>query len=401
MKLEIDRPGRLEAWLKDPRPAVFQGQDLVAASAQIAARDLRGCAFLGCRMDEALAAAAVAAGAIVLPRVEGLPFDPFTPRLYSPETLYDCFDPARPESYRDCFDWAVWASCVDPADRRALAASLDTLLMRRIHDASISDALDDLLDEPVSSGPGAARPRRASAVAVMGGHDEPRSTRGPYAAVAHMALALARAGHFVVTGGGPGLMEAANLGAYAAGFDDPESALGSTLAALAEAPTYRHPRWLASAWSARTALGRPAQPEWGRSLGVPTWFYGHEPPNVFATDVAKYFENHVREEGLLAVALGGVVFARGNAGTVQEIFQDACQNYYRVYGGLKSPMVLLGRDYWDPAGAVASAAGDRRKPAYPLLRALAEEKGFADRLLLTDDLDEAVRFLRERGPVAG
>jgi hypothetical protein len=117
--------------------------------------------------------------------------------------------------------------------------------------------------------------------------------------------------------------------------------------------------------------------------------------------VAKYFENHVREEGLLAVALGGVVFAPGNAGTVQEIFQDACQNYYRVYGGLKSPMVLLGRDYWDPTGPVASAAGDRRKPAYPLLRALAEEKGFADRLLLTDDLDEAVRFLRERGPVAG
>lgn len=400
MKLEIDRPGRLEAWLADPRPAVFQGQDLVAASAAIAARDLRGCAFLGCRMDDALAAAAHAAGAIVLPRVEGLLFDPFTPRLYTPEALYDRFDPARPESYRDCFDWKVWASCVDPASKRPLPAPLDTVLMRRIHDASISDALDDLLDEP-GGGPGAPLPRRARAVAVMGGHDEPRTTDGPYAAVARMALSIARQGDFVVTGGGPGLMEAANLGAYAAGFDDPEAALASALAPLAEAATYKDARWLATAWSARAALGPPARPERARNLGVPTWFYGHEPPNVFATDVAKYFENHVREEGLLALALGGVVFARGNAGTVQEIFQDACQNYYRVYGGLKSPMVLLGREYWDPKEALASAAGDRRKPAYPLLRALAEEKGFADRVLLTDDLDEAVRFLRERGPVTG
>jgi predicted Rossmann-fold nucleotide-binding protein len=401
MKPEIDRPGRLEEWLADPRPAVFQGQDLVAVSAEVAARDLRDCVFLGCRMAAALAAAAVEAGALVVPRVEGLPFDPFTPRLYTPGALYDRFDPARPESYRDCLDWKVWASCVDPATRHPLPAALDTVLMRRIHDASITDALDDLLDEPSEDPPGAPGPRRERAVAVMGGHDEPRSTDGPYAAVARMALALARAGHLVVTGGGPGLMEAANLGAYAAGFARPEAALASTLAALVEAPSYRDPRWLASAWSARAALGPPASPERARNLGVPTWFYGHEPPNVFATDVAKYFENHVREEGLLALALGGVVFARGNAGTVQEIFQDACQNYYRVHRGLKSPMVLLGREYWDPVGPVASAAGDRRKPAYPLLRALAEEKGFADRVLLTDDLDEAVRFLRERGPVEG
>ena len=393
MKLEIDRASRLADWLAAPRPAVFQGQDLVGASAEIAARDLRGCVFLGCRMDERLSASAVAAGCLVLPRVEGLLFDPFTPRLYTPELLYDRFDPSRPESYRECFDWRVWASCVDPADRRPRPAGLDTVLMRRLHDASISDALDDLLDEP-GGGEGV---RRLRAVAVMGGHDEPRSTGGPFAAVAGMALALARAGHLVVTGGGPGLMEAANLGAYAAGFADPEAALASTLASLAEAPTYRDACWLASAWAARAALGPPARPERARNLGVPTWFYGHEPPNVFATDVAKYFENHVREEGLLALALGGVVFARGNAGTVQEIFQDACQNYYRVYRGLKSPMVLLGCDYWDPDGPVA--AGDRRKPAYPLLRALAEERGFADRLLLTDDLDEAVRFLRERGPV--
>ena len=32
------------------------------------------------------------------------------------------------------------------------------------------------------------------------------------------------------------------------------------------------------------------------SLGVPTWFYGHEPPNLFATRIAKFFTNALRED---------------------------------------------------------------------------------------------------------
>ncbi len=396
MKIEIDRPEKIAAWLDSPRPAVFQGQDLTAASAAMALRDLHGCAFLGCRMGEPLASAAVAAGCLVLPRVEGLPFDPFTPRLYSPAQLYDRFDPGRPETLCDCFDWKVWTSCVDPADRSERPVDLDIILLRRLHDASVSDALDDLLDEPAGAAGGRALTRRERAVAVMGGHDEPRAEGGPYAEVARMALGLARRGFLVVTGGGPGLMEAANLGAYLAGFDDADAALERTLATLSAAPAYTDPRWLARAFLAWRTLGAPARPEASRNLGLPTWFYGHEPPNVFATDVAKYFENSEREEGLLALALGGVVFARGNAGTVQEVFQDACQNYYRTYRRTRSPMVLLGRDYWNPPAGTA----DRGKPVYPLLAALAAEKGFADYVLLTDDCDEAARFLEEHPPAA-
>jgi predicted Rossmann-fold nucleotide-binding protein len=395
MKIEIDRPDRIEAWLASPRPAVFQGQDLVAHSAAIAAKDLSGCVFLGCRMGAPLAAAAVAARCLVLPPVDGLPFDPFTPCLYTPARLYDRFDPDRPESHCDCFDWKVWASCVDPDDRRERPVDLDIILMRRLHDASVSDALDDLLDEPLGPDGGRAGTRRERAVAVMGGHDVPRSETGAYADVARMALALARGGSLVVTGGGPGLMEAANLGAYLAGFEDADRALARTLAELASAPSYTHPLWLSRGFAAWRALGPPARPECSRNVGLPTWFYGHEPPNVFATDVAKYFENSVREEGLLALALGGVVFARGNAGTVQEIFQDACQNYYRTYRRTKSAMVLLGRDYWCPGPAAGVG-----KPVYPLLAALAAERGFDDYVLLTDDCAEAARFLAAHPPVA-
>lgn len=45
------------------------------------------------------------------------------------------------------------------------------------------------------------------------------------------------------------------------------------------------------------------------SVAIPTWLYGHEPPNVSASLVAKYFANGVREEGLLAIAGNGVIFA--------------------------------------------------------------------------------------------
>ena len=53
---------------------------------------------------------------------------------------------------------------------------------------------------------------------------------------------------------------------------------------------------------------------WGptaRSLGIPTWFYGHEPPNVFCDVIAKYFSNAIREEGLLARSTAGIVVLDG------------------------------------------------------------------------------------------
>ncbi|MBL8232034.1 MAG: hypothetical protein JNL98_26295 [Bryobacterales bacterium] len=388
MKLDIDRPQQLAAWLDAPQPAVFHGIDLRRHSAAIASRPIEGCVFLGCRMEQQLEDAAAHAGCLVMPPVEGLPFDPFTPHIYTPDQLYDHFDPTNPASYRDCMDYHVYASLKNPQTGEMLPADVDTMLFRRLHDACVAEALDDVLDP-------AAHLR---CVAIMGGHDRSR-TDTVYREVARLGLDLARNGFIVITGGGPGLMEAANLGAYAAGFDDADALLLRVISQLAAAPTYKHERWLADGFAAWKAMGVPARPELSRNFGVPTWFYGHEPPNVFATHIAKYFENSVREEGLLAVALGGVVFAPGNAGTVQEIFQDGCQNYYRTYAKKKSPMILYDTDYWNPAQPVYSDPNDRRKPAYPLLRKLAAEKGFEDYLLLTGDLAAIVPFLKAHPPV--
>ncbi|MGI8754319.1 MAG: LOG family protein, partial [Acidimicrobiales bacterium] len=81
-----------------------------------------------------------------------------------------------------------------------------------------------------------------------------------------------------------------------------------------------------------------------RSIGIPTWLYGHEPPTPLASAHAKYFENSVREDGLLAIAKAGVIYAQGSAGTLQEVFQDAAQNYYGSVDGVRSPMVFLDLD---------------------------------------------------------
>jgi predicted Rossmann-fold nucleotide-binding protein len=158
--------------------------------------------------------------------------------------------------------------------------------------------------------------------------------------------------------------------------------LDAALEVLALAPSYTHRDWLSRAFEVcATWPLRDEDRLQADSLGIPTWLYGHEPPNPFATRIAKYFANSVREEGLLTIARWGVIYSPGSAGTVQEIFQDACQNHYNTVGVI-SPMIFLGREFWT-----------RTRPVYPLLARLAEGHEYARYLLLTDSREEIVRAL--------
>jgi predicted Rossmann-fold nucleotide-binding protein len=116
------------------------------------------------------------------------------------------------------------------------------------------------------------------------------------------------------------------------------------------------------------------------SLGIPTWFYGHEPPNLFATAIAKYFRNATREAILLQVCDAGIVFLPGAGGTVQEIFQDACENYYAAPESV-APMVLVGTTYWTET-----------LPAWPLLRALARGRAMESHVHLVETVDQAAEL---------
>jgi predicted Rossmann-fold nucleotide-binding protein len=239
----------------------------------------------------------------------------------------------------------------------------------------------------------------------MGGHDAKRGDPS-FRQVALIARELRRAKLQIVTGGGPGLMEAANFGAFLAPY--PDDKLDECLLILKE-NEYKSDDpspWLRSACVVRTALlgdwRASAGPE-SASLGIPTWLYGNEPPNLFSTDIGKYFYNSVREDGLVSVASGGLVFGPGNAGTVQEIFQDAVLNYYAGKNVTPTPMVFLGTDFWDPAAfdPVHYAIGTHPKPVYPLVRKLAQDAKprFTDFLLLSDDSKEIVAFIKKWDPV--
>ena len=122
-----------------------------------------------------------------------------------------------------------------------------------------------------------------------------------------------------------------------------------------------------------------------RSIGIPTWFYGHEPPNVFGQGIAKYFSNALREDGLLARCTAGTVVLPGAAGTVQEIFQGVTRLYYGRLAdptGTLPPLVLVGRSHWQ-----------RLVPTWPLVTALAGNRPMAEVVHLVDTIEEAAAIL--------
>jgi len=287
------------------------------------------------------------------PPLPASPVDPARTTLYSADELYDSV--LAGSSYDDGLDASAYAWSRRP---RTPGESM----ARALHDHAMDEALDRFVDG-----------RRL--VGVMGGHAWQRGSTA-YEEAAQLGHTLG-ATYTVATGGGPGAMEAANLGARLAGRPDD---LGAALAILTEVPTY-HPS--IDAWVHVAQAVRDAHPEPAESLGIRTWHYGHEPPNVFATAIAKYFGNPAGGAILLEVCDAGIVFLEGSGGTVQEIFQDACENYYADESSV-APMVLVGATYWTET-----------LPAWPLLQSLARGRVMEDHVHLADSLEEAAALVSQ------
>jgi len=351
---------------------VVQGLDLTGSEIEQALLGLsaQGASLLGCTLSRELATSLTGAGAALFPAFD-LGFQVYRNHLYTPDELMQGYVPGEPASLATTLDQRIF-SLYDRYRSTGRPLPVMVALAYRIHDHAIDDALEELLR------PEDLPPRRV--VGVMGGHGMHRSAP-EYAAVARLGRELTRAGYFVATGGGPGAMEAANLGAYLAAA--PVTDLDAAIEVLSRHPTSTDPLFVEVAYE---VLDR--HPTGQESLAVPTWFYGHEPTNLFAAAVAKYFANSIREEGLVAIARHGVVFAPGSAGTIQEVFQDAAQNHYGTYGVI-SPMVFFGTTFWS-----------QTKPVEPLVRTLAAGSAAAELLLLSDDVEEVVGFLAEHGPIA-
>lgn len=339
---------------RDLRGCVVQGLDLGQVKRSWTKAKVAGAVFLGCTFEsDETELLLVKRNALVFPRIDHLPYAPYRPTLYT-----------REELQAENLDLRIYEHFVEKGRG---GADVFEALAQRLHDHAIDDALTDLLEGRVDG----TDPKKV--VAIMGGHHTSRSD--PYFwTVAEIARDLARKGYFIASGGGPGIMEAANLGAYFAPY--PKGDLRKAMTVLRKASRYTDDGYVEAAMEVIERF-----PTGGSSVAIPTWFYGHEPSNLFSSYIAKYFSNSIREDGLLAIAHYGVIYAPGSAGTNQEIFMDATQNHYGTFNYV-SPMVFLGEEHYV-----------KETKLFPTLQRLAKDQKYGAYLLVSDDPREIVRSI--------
>ena len=322
-----------------------------------------------------------------------LPFQPIRNSLYSSAELLAGFSFGEPRSLAETPDFQCYRYFV--MNGRAVSQSPYASMMQALHDNSILRAMWKFLQ---------ATPRPVAA--IMGGASSVVRGDANFVNTARIAAKLSEAGFLVASGGGPGAMEATHLGALLAGKT--ASALDDAIALLATQPklpdginnivapdgTINWPLVEAShSWAEPAVRLMQQNPGGGQSLGVPTWHYGHEPLSPLASHVSKYYANSIREDVLLALASNGIVFTEGRAGTMQEVFQDAAQNYYASAEQPFAPMVFFGKVFWkeklgvhNVLEALFKLGGPDRKANYDALTCY------------TDEVDEVVEFLIKNRP---
>ncbi|MXV39195.1 hypothetical protein GO491_10980 [Flavobacteriaceae bacterium Ap0902] len=331
--------------------------------------------FLNCKFKKGQAIELISLGAFVYPKFEGLPYNPYRTNLYTPDELL--------EGYSVSEDNSVDLKIYNRFKESRYTPPLNEAMAQRLHDFNIDEALKRLVHYNLKG------MTNKKCVGFMGGHSAQRSSEAYYNA-ARTAKLLAEHGYYIVSGGGPGIMEAANLGAYMAGKSQNE--LDKAIQILSDlnfdTSIVNAKDYLATNYVTNAQKVLELYPDGKHNLAIPTWFYGHEPSNVFASHIAKYFSNSLREDILLAICLYGVVFAPGSAGTTQEIFQEAAQNHYGTFG-YYSPMVFLGKKRYVEDTSL-----------YSVLHQLALGQPYKDLLYLTDAPELVLEFIQNHPPVA-
>lgn len=356
--------------------AVIKGLNLSRESIDWDKIKVRDTFFLGCELGSLdLEVKLRQNGARVFPPFYGLPYDPFRSSLYTPAELMEGYLPDDEDN--NSLDRRIEQHFKehgghDPDILEAMAEML--------HDYSIDQAVKDLL----VIDPETRMPQR-KAIGVMGGHLA-RRDQLDYMKTAKLAAMLTREGYFITSGGGPGIMEAANMGAYMANFGD--EAIEDAVRILSAVPDYASDDGKIDPGYIRQAQAVIAKyPNGLESLAIPTWFYGHEPVNLFASHIAKYFSNSLREDGLLAISIYGVVYAPGSAATTQEVFADAAQNHYGTFDFI-SPMVFLNQNHY------------HQSQVYTALVQQAAGFPYASMITISDDPQKLVKFIKKHPPIA-
>lgn len=291
--------------------------------------------------------------------LEEVPYFVTPKALYTSEDLFDTFSTDDPDSFNNCYDTKVYNHMVKTGKQ---TQNHQEEAARSMHDCCMRVCLQNFLNNY----------DERKVVGIMGGHAMLRTDEA-YLETVLISKALTERGFLMISGGGPGAMEATHLGAWLAGRteDDVKAAMDI----IKVAPSFKDNGWLATSIELKKRYPRIGE---ACSLAIPTWFYGHEPPTAFATHIAKFFDNSVREDTILTEAYGGLIYMPGSAGTLQEIFQEAVQNHYLTFG-YPSPMIFVGKKFWSET-----------VPAVPFINTLIENGVYKNILIELHDKKEDI-----------
>ncbi len=342
---------------------IFRRLDFMPVIERAEKSVFKDCIFMGCYMTPALTEKVQKDNLVI----SSLSATFRLPRhLYTAKGLYDTYKIGKPETFATTYDQRIYRHYISAGKEINSDSDIKESLARVLHDHSISDFLHDFLEQF----------DERKVVGVMGGHGISRDGHS-YTEIVKFSKALTEKGYLMVSGGGPGAMEATHLGAWMAGRTMEETM--DAIAMVSKAPSFKDEYWLDVAFQ---VIEKYPQDKGHVSLGIPTFLYGHEPAAAFATHIAKYFDNSVREDKILTISKGGIIYTPGSAGTMQEIFQDANQNHYMSFG-YASPMVFMGRKYWT-----------EEMPVIPLFEAMLANGRYKNLIIsLVEDGEEAVESI--------
>jgi uncharacterized protein (TIGR00730 family) len=211
--------------------------------------------------------------------------------------------------------------------------TFDARVLQRRHETLASDV--SLIAAEFLAGFQAVQRLDRPAVTIFGSARTPEA-HPSYAAAREVGRCFARAGFAVITGGGPGIMEAANRG---------------------------------------TKDGQ------GLSVGFNIELPHEQAPNAYL-DVSMTFHHFYARKTMFVKAAEGFVIFPGGFGTLDELFETV--TLIQTEKILDFPLVLFDRDYWDEMFAWMRAE--------LLPRGTISERDLAQ-MTSTDDPDEAVRIV--------
>ena len=214
--IEVETPDELSVIISQ-HPIIsrfaFQHLDFTGFGHQIDNKKFDDCLFLGCHLPDSVLKS-ISDSCLIFPQID-VPYNPFINKLYSKEMLFGAYEQGNPDSYENSFDKVVYNHFIAEGVE---AGDIKETLARSLHDHSISDALYDFLEKY----------EEKKIVAVMGGHRLSRADKN-FLEIARISKYFTEKGYLMISGGGPGAMEATHVGAWLAGKSDPIACRSTTL----------------------------------------------------------------------------------------------------------------------------------------------------------------------------